>query len=103
MASAKQKEKAVSEQARLVALVHGFVQGVSFRWHTRQRASSLGLTGYVRNCRDGSVEVVAEGSQEAVQELLNWLHEGPAHAVVDQVDVSWEAPTIQFRSFEVRY
>ena len=66
----------MGEQARLVALVHGFVQGVSFRWHTRQRASSLGLTGYVRNCADGSVEVVAEGQGNEVQELLNWLHEG---------------------------
>jgi acylphosphatase len=93
----------MSEQARLRALVQGFVQGVSFRWHTRQRAGALGLTGFVRNLPTGGVEVVAEGNRNEVQDLLNWLYEGPAHAIVEQVEANWEPPTNQFRNFEVRY
>ncbi len=89
--------------ARLCALVRGYVQGVNFRWYTRQQASRLGLGGYVRNRADGSVEVVAEGSRENLEQLLTWLHRGPSLASVERVDVSWEEPTHEFSSFEVRY
>jgi acylphosphatase len=93
----------MADQARLHAFVYGLVQGVNFRWHTRQRACAWDVHGYVRNCADGSVEVVAEGSRKAVQELLNWLQEGPAYAEVERVEANWEAPTEQFTDFEVRY
>ncbi|MFO7945654.1 MAG: acylphosphatase, partial [Armatimonadota bacterium] len=55
---------------RLQAQVYGYAQGVNFRWYTRRNATRLGLKGYVRNCEDGTVEVVAEGEQDALQELL---------------------------------
>jgi acylphosphatase len=93
----------MAEQARLHAFVHGLVQGVNFRWHTRQHALHLGVIGYVRNCADGSVEVVAEGKREAVQDLLNWLHEGPTHALVERVEANWKTAIEQLASFEVRY
>jgi len=89
--------------ARLHALVHGYVQGVNFRWYTRQQANHLGLSGYVRNRADGSVEVVAEGPRESLEQLLAWLHQGPSLASVERVDVSWEELTREFSSFEVRY
>jgi acylphosphatase len=90
-------------QARLHAIVHGRVQGVSFRYYTQLRARELGLTGYVRNVWDGTVEVAAEGSRSALDELLAFLHKGPRAAFVTQVDVQWPAPTGGFHHFEVRY
>lgn len=88
---------------RLHARIHGFVQGVNFRYYTLRRAQTLGLAGYVRNCWDGTVEVVAEGEREAVNKLLSWLHVGPSYAEVEKVDYEWEEPRGDFRRFEVRF
>lgn len=92
-----------SDLTRLHAIVHGRVQGVSFRYYTQRRARELALTGYVRNLWDGTVQVVAEGPRPAVDELLAFLHEGPRAALVTQVDTQWPAPTREFDRFEVRY
>ena len=67
-------------------IVTGRVQGVGFRWFTRQTASELGLRGTVRNARDGSVEVVADGTREALDELERRLRRGPRAAVVEGVE-----------------
>jgi len=93
----------MSERVRLQAFVHGYVQGVSFRWYTRREASALGLVGYVRNRPNGSVEIVAEGEREEVQQLLAWLQHGPTDAVVDRVDATWSPAANEFTRFEVRY
>jgi len=90
------------EVKRFRAIVHGRVQGVNFRYYTRERARNLGLVGYVRNCWDGTVEVVAEGPEDALQSLLSWLHVGPSLAHVSKVEVSWQAPRGEFERFEVR-
>ena len=90
------------ESARLHARVHGFVQGVYFRDTTRQTARALGVTGWVRNLPDGSVEVTAEGSRPALESLLNFLHAGPIHARVERVEAEWGAVTGEFASFHVR-
>ena len=66
--------------------VSGRVQGVFYRETTKQQAQLLGLTGHAVNCADGSVEVVACGSQEGVQQLADWLWQGPAMARVSQVE-----------------
>ena len=66
-------------------IVIGKVQGVFFRASTRERALRLGLTGHAKNLANGSVEVVASGSREAVDELDGWLHHGPPAAVVEDV------------------
>lgn len=89
--------------SRLQAQVYGYVQGVNFRWYTRRNATRLGLKGYVRNCEDGTVEVVAEGEQDALQELLDWLHRGPSLARVEKVEAEWEEATGEYGTFEVRY
>ena len=86
---------------RLHATIHGEVQGVSFRYYAQRRAIGLGLGGFVRNRWDGSVEVVAEGEREAVDQLLSWLHSGPPSAHVERVDAQWEKPSGEFRRFEV--
>jgi len=89
-------------EVRLHATVNGRVQGVSFRYYTVQRARELGLTGYARNRWDESVEVVAEGQREAVDELLAFLGVGPGAAFVTDIDVQWLPATDEFERFEVR-
>jgi acylphosphatase len=96
-------KKNVQAEHRLQATVHGRVQGVSFRFYTRRRAAELGLTGYVRNAWDGTVEVVAEGGRADLEHLMAFLHVGPPAAVVTQVDARWVAPSHTFDRFEVRY
>ena len=85
-------DEAVCERVR----VHGRVQGVGFRWHTRRRARALGLAGFVRNLPDGSVEVAWRGSDEGVAALRDWLSRGPPGARVDDVQdhegVPWAYP-----------
>jgi acylphosphatase len=83
------------------AVVHGHVQGVFFRDSTRQRAQAQGVGGWVRNRPDEAVEVVLEGSPDAVQEMLRFLHEGPEQARVELVDVREEPPEGLTR-FEIR-
>ncbi len=88
--------------ARLHAVVHGHVQGVFFRAHTRRWALDLDLRGYVRNRDDGTVEVVAEGERGPLGQLLDRLRRGPPQAWVQMVDVDWQPPSGEFWSFEVR-
>lgn len=88
---------------RLEAIVHGYVQGVGFRWWVREHARRLGLKGYVRNRADRTVEVVAEGEEEALQRLLVLLHEGPPSADVQRVEQNWTAAKGTPGSFEVRF
>ena len=66
--------------------VYGRVQGVYFRVSTREQALALGLCGWVRNRRDGTVEIVAEGSLAAVDALCAWAESGPTHARVDRME-----------------
>jgi acylphosphatase len=69
------------------AVVHGHVQGVFFRDSCRRRAQSLGVTGWIRNREDATVELLAEGAREAVEQLIEWCREGPRGAYVEHVDV----------------
>ena len=72
---------------RVHAIVTGRVQGVSYRASTAGEARRLGLVGWVRNLRDGSVELEAEGPEDAVEGLLTWCHQGPPAARVANVAV----------------
>ena len=83
-------------------LVSGRVQGVFYRASTQQQAKELGLTGWVRNCRDGSVELVACGDAERLRKLESWLWQGPGHAKVISVDAE-QVVTERFTSFELRF
>lgn len=65
--------------------IDGRVQGVGFRYHTAKYAQALGVTGYARNCADGSVEVRAEGNREQILALHEFLAEGPRFACVDTI------------------
>jgi len=67
-------------------MVQGRVQGVWFRDSTRREAERLGITGHAKNCLDGSVEILASGTVEALDELATWLGQGPPLAAVRSVD-----------------
>ncbi len=82
-------------------LAHGQVQGVWFRESMRQEARRLGITGWVRNRLDGTVEAVVQGTPEAVAAMVRWTERGPERAHVTRLDVE-EAPGGEFASFEKR-
>ena len=69
--------------------VRGRVQGVFFRASTQREASRLGLTGWVRNRSDGALDILAEGEEEGLKDLIAWAHKGPSAARVERVDVRW--------------
>jgi len=69
-------------------LVRGRVQGVGFRFATVREAGSHGVTGWVRNLRDGSVEAVLQGPRESVARMLEWIERGPDGARVDAIEVT---------------
>ena len=77
---------------RVRVVVRGRVQGVFFRAEARDRARSLGLAGWVRNARDGTVEAAFEGEDERVESMVAWCERGPSGARVDDVEVTWSEP-----------
>ena len=90
-------------KARARVIVSGRVQGVFFRYTTREVASSLGLFGWVKNRWDGKVEAVFEGERERVEEMIGWCHKGPPGAYVQNVDTQWEEYLGEFDRFSIAY
>lgn len=86
---------------RLHAIVEGRVQGVYFRDFVCRRAEELGVTGWVRNVTDGTVEVLAEGENFAITRLVLALEKGPPHSRVDEVRTSYQLPTGEFADFHI--
>ena len=84
-------------------IVHGVVQGVAFRYYTREMARSLDLKGFVRNLPNGTVELMAEGDEDSIEMMRAWLDRGPATARVDRVDLTWREPTGSASSFKIVY
>jgi acylphosphatase len=92
----------IPSQARIRLIVKGRVQGVYFRASTVQQAQHLGLTGWVMNRQDGSVEAVAEGRSDRIHELIAWCRQGPPGARVDQVDVQRQDFRGEFSEFRIK-
>ena len=90
----------MGEQLRLEVHLEGQVQGVGMRYFVRQQAMSLGITGRVRNLQDGRVEVIAEGENDRLNELLEKLKNSPVGRVVN-VDFSWDKPSLAFPDFHI--
>jgi len=88
---------------RLHAIVHGDVQGVGFRYFVQRKAQQLGVSGWVRNNDDGTVELVAEGSREQLEQLKRTLDEGPRLARVDRVETKWSEGTGSLNRFELAW
>jgi acylphosphatase len=88
---------------RIRAIISGRVQGVSYRAATAHEARRLGLVGWVKNRADGTVELEAEGADQAIAALLAWCNHGPPAAKVTGVDVSELAPGGGHREFAITY
>ena len=86
---------------RAEVTVRGMVQGVFFRVETRDRARSLGLSGWVRNASDGTVQAAFEGDDKRVASMVDWCGRGPRGARVEDVEVTWTDPE-GAQSFTIR-
>ncbi len=91
------------KKVRAHVFISGKVQGVFFRATTRDKANELGVKGWVRNLRDGRVEAVFEGDEDAVKKLIEWCHVGPPAARVEKVEVKYEDYRGEFDTFSIRY
>jgi len=91
----------MSDTAAVHLFVHGRVQGVFYRAKTQKKAEGLGLTGWVKNCDDGSVEIHAEGSKVKLEELIEWCRKGPVLASVSNMDLNW-VESEGLHSFDIR-
>lgn len=89
-------------RARLEVTITGRVQGVFYRQSTQDTANRFGLTGWVRNCPDGSVAAVFEGERSAVEAALAWCRQGPPSARVEHIEERWSDCRDEFARFEVR-
>ena len=81
--------------------IFGKVQGVFFRKSAKDEAVKLGLVGWVRNNNDGSVELLAAGEKEKLDEFVSWCKAGPALAEVENVEVEWQDQSLEFDSFDI--
>jgi acylphosphatase len=81
--------------------VTGIVQGVYYRHNTKRKADEMRLAGAVRNLPDGSVEIVAEGSEAQIEKLIEWCRQGPRGAFVEKVDVQWHETSGDFENFSI--
>ncbi|MBL6965370.1 MAG: acylphosphatase [Anaerolineales bacterium] len=88
--------------ARLHARIDGRVQGVGFRYFVQKNAVNLELLGWVRNRWDGSVEVLVEAPQDALEKLLKALQRGPRAGTTSDVKYEWLTATGEFQSFRIR-
>ncbi|MBK6691955.1 MAG: acylphosphatase [Myxococcales bacterium] len=86
---------------RVQLIVRGRVTGVYFRASAQREARRLGITGWVKNRNDGSVEILAEGEEDSIKEIVSWAHHGPAAARVDGVDVRWRSYSGEFADFRI--
>ena len=91
------------DNIRAHLIIEGRVQGVWFRDSTRNEATRLNLTGWVKNRFDGSVELIAEGAREEVKKLIEWCHHGPPGARVTMVHEIKEDYTGEFDSFRISF
>ena len=91
-----------NQNLQLHALIEGRVQGVGFRYFTLKSAKEKNLTGWVRNRRDSRVEVLAEGEQEQLNQLLADLRQGPISADVENVEVNFSEAAGEFNDFGVK-
>jgi acylphosphatase len=101
-ASEGRDDGGMNAKASLHAEVFGEVQGVGFRAFVLRRAMGLGLTGWVRNRSDGSVELVAEGSRAGLESLLADVGRGPSASTVERVESAWGDAAGEFRMFGLR-
>ncbi|MEK7649613.1 MAG: acylphosphatase [Patescibacteria group bacterium] len=94
--------KPMKPQGRIMIKITGRVQGVSFRFYTKQKADELHLVGFVKNNPDDSVDIIAEGDRAALEKLAVWVARGPEFSTVDQCETAWGEYSGEYSSFEIR-
>lgn len=90
-------------QTRVHLMISGRVQGVAFRHYCAQMARKSGVFGWVRNCADGNVEVLAEGEEANLDQFVRWCRHGPPSAFVLACRESYAKPTGEFDAFDVEF
>ncbi|MAT40989.1 MAG: acylphosphatase [Anaerolineaceae bacterium] len=86
---------------RFHVIIKGRVQGVGFRYFTKETAQKLGITGWVRNTFSGDVEVTAEGTDDKINTFMQSIQRGPQSAFVSEFDINWDEPTGEFKKFSI--
>lgn len=90
---------------RVKVKIHGLVQGVFYRANTRDKAKQIGVTGWVKNMPDNTVEAVFEGEADKVDEMIEWCKTGPPSAEVEKIEIleNEQVEINSFKSFEIKY
>lgn len=88
---------------RVIVNIRGTVQGVFYRVSTETEAIKLNLTGWVRNCVDGSVQALFEGNIDDINTVIEWCRIGPEGATVNELNSKWEEYTNEFKTFSIKY
>jgi acylphosphatase len=89
------------KQKRFHAVITGRVQGVGFRYFTKETAQQLGIRGWVRNTFSGEVEVTAEGVSDQIDTMVQLLQRGPQSAYVSDFKLTWQEPSGEFKKFSI--
>lgn len=84
-------------------IISGQVQGVFYRASTKDKAEELGLTGWIRNKSDRTVEAIFEGEENKIKDMINWCHQGPSYSKVSNVIVEYKDFSGGFKEFNIRY
>lgn len=90
-----------NNQTRACIVVSGKVQGVYFRAHTQTAARQFKLTGWVKNCKNGKVEALLEGSQSDIETVIEICRKGPPASCVTGIEIKWKKATNEFDSFNI--
>ena len=90
-------------KVRVELCIQGRVQGVFYRQSTKETAVRLGLSGWTKNCSDGSVLAVFEGERVAVDAAIEWCRQGPPAAIVTDIEVKWLDFVGEFEAFKIRH
>ncbi len=84
-------------------IAQGRVQGVNFRYYVLRKANELGINGYVRNLKDGDVEILAQGTRDSIDKLIEYVKNNPGSSFVTNLEVTWEEPETYFSSFQIKF
>lgn len=87
---------------RLTLKVYGLVQGIGYRYMSRNEAKKRGFSGYVQNSADGTVELVVEGEEEKLKDFINWCYNGIGSAQVHKIEQNWSEATSNFSNFVIK-
>jgi len=87
---------------RVTLKIFGLVQGVGYRYLSRNEAKKQGFTGYISNRSDGSIELMAEGEEKKLKDFIDWCYNGVGTAQVKRIEQSWSAATGEFSDFMIR-